>query len=105
MDGQSSIPKRKLLGSSIFFANRAFTCINDVGQRKLYALMISGIIPRPIGFVSTVSENNVYNLAPFRYALFLYACSMPLTSQSSWFNMVRLPSFNQFTIRFIKLFP
>ncbi|KIJ37323.1 hypothetical protein M422DRAFT_231978 [Sphaerobolus stellatus SS14] len=33
--------------------------------------MISGIIPRPIGFVSTLSEKNEHNLAPF-----------------SWFNMI-----------------
>ncbi|KAF8532529.1 hypothetical protein JB92DRAFT_2687646 [Gautieria morchelliformis] len=39
--------------------------------RKLYALMISAIVPRPIAFVSTLSETNVPNLAPF-----------------SWFNMV-----------------
>ncbi|KAH9830591.1 uncharacterized protein C8Q71DRAFT_862343 [Rhodofomes roseus] len=38
---------------------------------KLYQLMISGIVPRPIAFVSTVSESGVENLAPF-----------------SWFNMV-----------------
>ncbi|OCH91051.1 hypothetical protein OBBRIDRAFT_792666 [Obba rivulosa] len=38
---------------------------------KLYQLMISGIVPRPIAFVSSVSESGVENLAPF-----------------SWFNMV-----------------
>ncbi|KAH7930370.1 hypothetical protein BV22DRAFT_1028605 [Leucogyrophana mollusca] len=38
---------------------------------KLYTLMISGIVPRPIAFVSTISESGVENLAPF-----------------SWFNMV-----------------
>ncbi|KAH0839452.1 hypothetical protein J3R83DRAFT_242 [Lanmaoa asiatica] len=38
---------------------------------KLYTLMISGIVPRPIAFVSTISEDGVENLAPF-----------------SWFNMV-----------------
>ncbi|KAL1940375.1 hypothetical protein VTO73DRAFT_8947 [Trametes versicolor] len=38
---------------------------------KLYALMISGIVPRPIAFVSSVSEDGVENLAPF-----------------SWFNQV-----------------
>lgn len=38
---------------------------------KLYALMISGIVPRPVAFVSTISESGVENLAPF-----------------SWFNMV-----------------
>ena len=31
-----------------------------------YALMISGIAPRPIAFVSSVSESGVENLAPFR---------------------------------------
>ncbi|KAI0946642.1 hypothetical protein AcW1_010056 [Taiwanofungus camphoratus] len=38
---------------------------------KLYLLMISGIVPRPIAFVSTISEAGVENIAPF-----------------SWFNMV-----------------
>ncbi|KAL6308322.1 hypothetical protein BKA93DRAFT_725788 [Sparassis latifolia] len=38
---------------------------------RLYALMISGIIPRPIAFVSSISETGTENLAPF-----------------SWFNMV-----------------
>ncbi|GJE94216.1 flavin reductase family protein [Phanerochaete sordida] len=45
------------------------TATEDPG--KLYRLMISGIIPRPIAFVSSVSEAGVENLAPF-----------------SWFNMV-----------------
>ncbi|KZT04739.1 uncharacterized protein LAESUDRAFT_727615 [Laetiporus sulphureus 93-53] len=38
---------------------------------KLYRMMISGIVPRPIAFVSSVSADGVENLAPF-----------------SWFNMV-----------------
>ncbi|KAH7888233.1 hypothetical protein F5I97DRAFT_1926654 [Phlebopus sp. FC_14] len=38
---------------------------------KLYSLMISGIVPRPIAFVSTITETGEENLAPF-----------------SWFNMV-----------------
>lgn len=33
-----------------------------------YALLISGIVPRPVAFVSTLSEDGVENLAPFRYA-------------------------------------
>lgn len=32
----------------------------------LYKLLISGIVPRPIAFVSTISEDGVENLAPFR---------------------------------------
>ncbi|KAH9856838.1 hypothetical protein C2E23DRAFT_809417 [Lenzites betulinus] len=38
---------------------------------KLYTLMISGIVPRPIAFVSSLSEDGTENLAPF-----------------SWFNQV-----------------
>ncbi|KZT00190.1 uncharacterized protein LAESUDRAFT_666698 [Laetiporus sulphureus 93-53] len=38
---------------------------------KVYSLMNSGIVPRPIAFVSTVSESGVENISPF-----------------SWFNMV-----------------
>jgi len=36
--------------------------------RALYQLMTSGIIPRPIAFVSSISHDGVENLAPFRYA-------------------------------------
>ncbi|KAH9916922.1 uncharacterized protein B0H18DRAFT_48949 [Fomitopsis serialis] len=38
---------------------------------ELYTLMISGIVPRPIAFVSSLSASGAENLAPF-----------------SWFNMV-----------------
>ncbi|KAG6845003.1 hypothetical protein H0H87_001775 [Tephrocybe sp. NHM501043] len=40
-------------------------------SRKLYGLLISGIAPRPVAFVSTVSDDGVTNLAPY-----------------SWFNQV-----------------
>ncbi|KAI9460406.1 hypothetical protein HD554DRAFT_2197018 [Boletus coccyginus] len=43
----------------------------ECDRLELYKLMISGIVPRPIAFVSTISEDGVENLAPF-----------------SWFNMV-----------------
>lgn len=32
-----------------------------------YSLLISGILPRPIGFISTLSSNGKANLAPFSY--------------------------------------
>ena len=32
-----------------------------------YKLMIGSIVPRPIAFVSTISINGVYNLAPFSF--------------------------------------
>ncbi|KAI0333209.1 hypothetical protein GY45DRAFT_1245176 [Cubamyces sp. BRFM 1775] len=40
-----------------------------------YAMMISGIVPRPIAFVSSISSDGVENLAPFR-------------QPCSWFNQV-----------------
>ncbi|KIO12052.1 hypothetical protein M404DRAFT_994092 [Pisolithus tinctorius Marx 270] len=43
----------------------------DEDTSRLYPLMISAIVPRPIAFVSSVSESGVENLATF-----------------SWFNMV-----------------
>nr|GAT43240.1 predicted protein [Mycena chlorophos] len=35
----------------------------------LYALSISGIVPRPIAFVSSISAKNEENLAPFRHVV------------------------------------
>ncbi|KAH9477469.1 hypothetical protein JR316_0009685 [Psilocybe cubensis] len=43
--------------------------------RRLYAIGIAGIVPRPIAFVSTVSKDGVENIAPFRRV-------------SHWFNQV-----------------
>ncbi|KAG5652683.1 hypothetical protein H0H81_004120 [Sphagnurus paluster] len=43
--------------------------------RSLYALLISGIVPRPVAFVSTVSEDGVANLAP--YSWFNQVCAFP----------------------------
>ena len=31
-----------------------------------YKMMISGIVPRPIAFVSSIAEDGTENLAPFR---------------------------------------
>lgn len=39
--------------------------VNSV--RQVYEIMISGIVPRPIAFVSSVSEDGVGNLGCFRY--------------------------------------
>ncbi len=40
-----------------------------------YKLLIGCVVPRPIAFVSTVSPNSVYNLAPFSF--FNAVCSEP----------------------------
>lgn len=45
---------------------------------KLYALMISGVVPRPIALVSTVSQEGVENLAPFRQVRYCYASYSPV---------------------------
>ncbi|MBZ5602190.1 MAG: flavin reductase family protein [Acidobacteriia bacterium] len=36
-------------------------------QRDVYKLLIGSVVPRPIGFVSTVSTEGVFNLAPFSF--------------------------------------
>lgn len=35
--------------------------------RNIYKLMVGCIVPRPIAFVSTVSAEGIFNLAPFSY--------------------------------------
>jgi flavin reductase (DIM6/NTAB) family NADH-FMN oxidoreductase RutF len=49
----------------------------EIPFQDRYKLLIGSIIPRPIGFVSTISENGVYNLAPFSF--FNGICSNPMT--------------------------
>jgi flavin reductase (DIM6/NTAB) family NADH-FMN oxidoreductase RutF len=39
----------------------------DLDIRSKYHLMISGIVPRPIAFVSSISENGAVNLAPYSF--------------------------------------
>ncbi|TFK37153.1 hypothetical protein BDQ12DRAFT_205451 [Crucibulum laeve] len=41
------------------------TSVED--PRKVYGLMLSGIIPRPVAFVSSVSEDGVENLSPYSF--------------------------------------
>lgn len=40
-----------------------------------YKLLIGSVVPRPIGFVSTISADGVYNLAPFSF--FNVVCGNP----------------------------
>lgn len=44
---------------------------DDADPYRIYQLMVGGVVPRPIAFVSSVSAEGVENVAPF-----------------SWFNMV-----------------
>lgn len=48
-----------------------------ISQQSMYKLMIGSIVPRPIGWISTVSADGTYNLAPFSF--FNAVCSNPPT--------------------------
>ena len=39
----------------------------EIEQSAIYKLLTGAIIPRPIGWISTVSEDGIYNLAPFSF--------------------------------------
>ena len=49
----------------------------DLEVRDRYKLLIGGVVPRPIAFVSTVSADGDFNLAP--YSFFTAAGSNPMT--------------------------
>ncbi len=46
-------------------------------QQSMYKLMIGAIVPRPIGWISTISPSGVANVAPFSF--FNAVCSNPPT--------------------------
>lgn len=70
----------------------SFTCLSpeQLSITDNYKLLIGSIVPRPIAFVSTVSTDGVYNLAPFSF--FNGVCSNPPTLL---FSVVRRGSDNQ----------
>ena len=39
----------------------------DLEQKSIYKLLTGIIIPRPIGWISSISEDGIPNLAPFSY--------------------------------------
>jgi flavin reductase (DIM6/NTAB) family NADH-FMN oxidoreductase RutF len=49
----------------------------EMSQRDAYRLLIGSVVPRPIGWVSTVSADDVGNLAPFSF--FMAATGSPPT--------------------------
>ena len=49
----------------------------EIPFQDRYKLLIGSIVPRPIGFVSTISPSGIYNLAPFSF--FNGVCSEPMT--------------------------
>jgi flavin reductase (DIM6/NTAB) family NADH-FMN oxidoreductase RutF len=40
---------------------------HDLGQAGMYKLLIGGVLPRPIAWVSTIDPNGCANLAPFSF--------------------------------------
>lgn len=40
---------------------------SELENRQIYKLLTGSVIPRPIAWVSSVSESGIYNLAPFSY--------------------------------------
>lgn len=50
---------------------------NDLGVQALFNVMTGSIVPRPLGWVSTVGRDGVYNLAP--YSMFTAVCAKPPT--------------------------
>ena len=40
---------------------------SDLKTKDIYKLLTGSVVPRPIAWVSTVSEDGVHNLAPFSF--------------------------------------
>ncbi len=47
----------------------------EIPPQSMYKLMIGSILPRPIGWISSIDENGCYNLAPFSF--FNAICANP----------------------------
>ena len=62
-------------GAAILFPMIVDPCSNP--PLAVYKLLIGSVVPRPIAFVSTVSPEGVYNLAPFSF--FNAVCADPPT--------------------------
>ncbi|KIJ67919.1 hypothetical protein HYDPIDRAFT_83493 [Hydnomerulius pinastri MD-312] len=55
--------------------------LSETPSRNVYPLLTSAIVPRPIAFVSTLSDDGIPNLAPFSY-FSMVAHNPPLLSVS-----------------------
>jgi flavin reductase (DIM6/NTAB) family NADH-FMN oxidoreductase RutF len=72
-----------------------------ISPSQVYALMIRAITPRPIAWVSTISENGIPNLAPFSY--FAGVASKPASLLFSVAN--RPDGSHKDTVRNLKTIP
>lgn len=55
--------------------------VKNLDEKDIYKLMISTIVPRPIAWISTVSKDGVYNIAPFSFYMGI-SSSPPLIAVS-----------------------
>jgi flavin reductase (DIM6/NTAB) family NADH-FMN oxidoreductase RutF len=39
----------------------------DIGEKEVYKLLSGSVVPRPIAWVSTISESGILNLAPYSF--------------------------------------
>ncbi|MGC8942205.1 MAG: flavin reductase family protein [Sulfurihydrogenibium sp.] len=53
----------------------------NLSEDKIYKIMISTIAPRPIAWISTVSKDGIYNIAPFSFYMGV-SSSPPLVAVS-----------------------
>ncbi len=58
-------------------SNKISINTKEIPYQDRYKLLIGSIIPRPIGFISTINKNGANNLAPFSF--FMGVCSNPMT--------------------------
>ncbi|GAB6072058.1 flavin reductase family protein [Venenivibrio stagnispumantis] len=77
--------------------------IKNLDESQIYKLMISTIVPRPIAWVSTVSKEGIYNIAPFSFYMGI-SSSPPLiaisigkkndiTKKDTWKNIEEVGDF------------
>jgi flavin reductase (DIM6/NTAB) family NADH-FMN oxidoreductase RutF len=55
--------------------------VKNLTEEQIYKLMISTIAPRPIAWISTVSKEGIYNIAPFSFYMGI-SSSPPLIAVS-----------------------
>lgn len=58
-------------------SNKISINTKEIPFHERYKLLIGSIVPRPIGFISTINKDGIYNLAPFSF--FNGVCSEPMT--------------------------
>ena len=58
-----------------------FSESKDLNSQELYRLLVDGVLPRPIAWVSTKDENGVTNLAPYSF-FSVASCNPPVLSMT-----------------------